>query len=240
MRTHRYNIFPKLSTAELDTLKEDLKARGQQDPIYTYEDEILDGQNRYHALTQLGVPEDKITFVAYTGDDPIGFTLSANLHRRHLDEAGRAFIAAKIATLALGDNQHTGKGKAAKGTSIEVASELLSVSRASVERAKRILKLGVPELLQAVETGNLSLALGAEISKQSPEDQTSSVEGISKDGPLLKPSAIDAFDALADKLVKKLQEMDIAKADDAATKTAKRLREVVNTKKAEANKKAAA
>ena len=78
-------------------------------------------------------------------DDPVAYVISLNLRRRHLDESQRAMVAAKLATLKLGDNKHS------EGPSIEEASRLLNVGHASVERAKIVQRTGAPELLHAVE-----------------------------------------------------------------------------------------
>jgi voltage-gated potassium channel Kch len=71
--------------------------------------------------------------------------ISLNLKCRHLSESQRAMVAAKIATLKLGDNQHS------EGPSIEEASRLLNVGHASVERAKTVQRAGAPELVEAVD-----------------------------------------------------------------------------------------
>jgi hypothetical protein len=47
-------------------------------------------------------------------------------------------VAAKLATLNLGGNQHS------EGTSIDGASKLLNVSPKSVERAKKVQRTGAP------------------------------------------------------------------------------------------------
>ena len=84
------NIFPLLEGPGFDALVEDIEKRGQQDPVWLYEGKILDGRNRYRALEKVGL---EALVRSYTGDDPIGFVLSANLHRRHLNESQRAMVA---------------------------------------------------------------------------------------------------------------------------------------------------
>src|SRR5262249_43579897 len=121
--------------------------RGQQEPIYLYEDKILEGRHRYQACKDLRLaPNTK----QYDGKDPLGFVLSANLHRRHLSESQRAMVAAKLSSLRVGSNQHT-----KQGPSIEEASKLLNVGHASVERARKVIAKGVPELVEAVEQGKI-------------------------------------------------------------------------------------
>jgi hypothetical protein len=121
-------------------LLEDIKANGVQQPIYMYEDKVIDGNNRVRACQLLKLELSCHQVHKYTGSDPIGFVLSINLHRRHLNESQRAMVAAKLANLGLGSNQHS-KGQ---GPSIEGAAKLLSVGHASVERAKAVLAKGDP------------------------------------------------------------------------------------------------
>ena len=118
-----------------------------------FEDKVLEGVNRTEACKRLNI---KVKARQYPGNDPIGFVLSANLHRRHLDASQRAIVAAKLADLELGANQNT------PGTPIGVAAKLLNVGRGSIDRARVVLKSGEPELIKAVETGEIPVSKAAE------------------------------------------------------------------------------
>jgi N6-adenosine-specific RNA methylase IME4/ParB-like chromosome segregation protein Spo0J len=155
-------LFPLLDGAGFDELVADIRVHGIREPIVLFEGKILDGRNRYRACIEAGVEP---TFTVYQGDDPIAYVISLNLRRRHLDESQRAMVAAKLATLKLGDNQHS------EGPSIEEASRLLNVGHASVERAKTVQRDGAPELVSAVERGNLSVSAAADIATRPPEEQ---------------------------------------------------------------------
>src|SRR5215470_8707112 len=100
------DLFPMLEdkSATFEALVDDIRERKQQEPVILYEGKILDGRNRYLACQRLG---REIQVKDFTGDDPIGFVLSANLHRRHLDESQRAMMAGKLSKFELGTNQHT-------------------------------------------------------------------------------------------------------------------------------------
>src|SRR5262249_14697824 len=150
------DLFPMLEdkSAAFEALVDDIRERRQQEPVWLYEGKILDGRNRYLACQRLG---REIQVKDFTGDDPIGFVLSANLHRRHLNESQRAMVAAKLTSLAVGANQHT-KGQ---GTSIDVASKLLNVGRAFIDRARKVLAAGDVKLVAAVEQGQVSVSAAA-------------------------------------------------------------------------------
>ncbi len=155
-------IFPRVEGQDFTELVADIREHGLHEPIVVYEDRILDGRNRYRACTAAGV---KPTFTVYTGDDPVAYVISLNLRRRHLDESQRAMVAAKLATLKLGDNQHS------EGSSIEGASRLLNVGHASVERAKAVQRAGTPELIHAVERGAISVSAAADVATLPAQDQ---------------------------------------------------------------------
>jgi hypothetical protein len=164
---HPYaDLFPMLDkdSVGFKALIEDIKANRQHDPAWLLDGKILDGRNRYNACQHLGI--DVLTR-DYIGSDPIGFVLSINLHRRHLNTSQRAMVAAKLANLTAGANQHS------EGTSIDVASKLLNVGRASVDRARQVLAKGDPSLIEEVEQGQTSVAAAA----GAPTGATTSEEG---------------------------------------------------------------
>jgi len=156
------DIFPLLDGQDFAGLVTDIREHGLHEPIVVYEDKILDGRNRYRACEAAGVEP---TFTVYTGDDPVAYVISLNLRRRHLDESQRAMVAAKLATLKLGDNQHS------EGLPIGRSSELLNVGERSVARAREVIDRGATELVQAVERGRVSVSAAADIATQPIEEQ---------------------------------------------------------------------
>ena len=155
-------LFPLLEGAEFDELVADIKAHGLREPVVTFEEKILDGRNRYRACEPAGIEP---TYTVYTGDDPVGYVVSLNLRRRHLSESQRAMVAAKLATLKLGDNQHS------EGLPIGRGSKLLNVGERTVARAREVQEHGAPELVHAVERGAVSVSAAADIATQPVDEQ---------------------------------------------------------------------
>jgi hypothetical protein len=148
-------IFPLLEGEAFADLVEDIAAKGLHEPVVLHEDKVLDGRNRYRACQEAGVAP---RFASYSGTDPLGYVISLNLKRRHLDESQRAMVAAKLATLKQGartDLSPIGEMSQAQ------AADLLNVGKRTVERAKIVLNEGSPELIAAVQAGELSVS-GAE------------------------------------------------------------------------------
>ncbi len=88
--------------AEFERFADDIEANGLQKPILVHPDgSIIDGRNRFRACEARHL-EPK--FRTYEGRDGelLDFVLSANLHRRHLNESQRAVVAAKMATMPQG------------------------------------------------------------------------------------------------------------------------------------------
>jgi len=92
------NIFPSMMETEYAALKADIAANGQRERIWTWRGMTLDGRHRERACEELGIPVKAQVFEG-TEADLVPFVISANLHRRHLNESQRAVVAARIATL---------------------------------------------------------------------------------------------------------------------------------------------
>ena len=165
MESHEYaNLFPMLPDAELQELANDIMAHGLQTLITTYQGKILDGRNRWRACEIAGVTPNS---TEYTGDDPLAFVVSGNLHRRHLSESQRGMVAARIADLHPGDNQHTKEVGSIGLTSKtqEEAAAMLNVGRETVKRARAVVTKGTPELAAAVDAGDITVSAAAALAK---------------------------------------------------------------------------
>jgi ParB-like chromosome segregation protein Spo0J len=156
------HLFPLIDGSEFADLVGDVRKHGLHESIVMFEDKILDGRNRYRACEAAGIEP---TFTVYQGDDPVSYVISLNLRRRHLDESQRAMVATKLATLKLGDNQHS------EGLPIGRSSELLNVGERTVARAREVQEHGTPELVHAVEQGVVSVSAAADVATLSVQEQ---------------------------------------------------------------------
>jgi 16S rRNA G966 N2-methylase RsmD len=80
---------------ELRELADDIRANGLHEPLWLYDDPelgivLLDGRNRRAACELAGVEP---TTRRYVGDDPITFSISQNMKRRHLTAGQKAAMA---------------------------------------------------------------------------------------------------------------------------------------------------
>jgi hypothetical protein len=139
-------IFPMIEGTEFDDLVADIKANGLHEPIVTYKGQILDGRNRYKACCLAGV---EAKYTEYTGTDPAGYVISANLHRRHLTASQRAVIAERLATAKRG-------GVQSANMHIAQAAKQCAVSPRLVHTARQIRKT-YPEKLNDVVNGKKTL-----------------------------------------------------------------------------------
>ena len=73
-----------------------------------------------------------------------------------LASSQRAMVAAGIANLQKGDNQHKKEGTSIDVPSIESAARQLNVGKASVERARAVKDKGAPGLADMVRDGKVS------------------------------------------------------------------------------------
>ncbi len=89
------SIFP-LDEEHIDKLAEDIENHGLLVPIETLDGKIIDGRRRWLACQKAGVEPD---ILEMQSDDPIGYVLSLNLHRRHLSPTQLSMCAARAGAL---------------------------------------------------------------------------------------------------------------------------------------------
>lgn len=153
-------IFPRMSEAEYEALKADIAAHGVREPVWIYQDMLLDGRHRQQACDDLGIDCPSREF---TGNDPLAFVWSLNGTRRHLTESQRAVVGLRMANLTEGRPKETAGIQA---VSQQRAADLVNVSRDSIQRAK-LVERDAPELLPKVEAGEITLnAAVGEIKKR--------------------------------------------------------------------------
>ena len=166
------DLFPPLSNEEQSELTSDIAKRGLIDStIWCYENKILDGWGRFMACDELGTdPARNIDpiFTEYVGDDPLGFVISKNVRRRHLNKSQLAMCAAKLANLPKGRPK---KNPQIYGFSQEDAARRFGISPKLVELACRVLKFAVPEIREAIDAGVLMINAAAQIATLSEGQQ---------------------------------------------------------------------
>ena len=152
-------IFPSMPPAEFDALVADITANGLREPIHVMGNSVVDGRHRYRACLQAGVEPQFV--VVPDGTDLNALVISLNLRRRHLDESQRAMVAARLANLPVGSNQHA----QICAPSQDSAAEMLNVSRRTVQHARAVLEHGAPELATAVDSGVIAVSSAAALSR---------------------------------------------------------------------------
>jgi len=231
------NIFPRMTNEEFEALVQDIKLNGLRQPIVLFEKKILDGRHRCEACRSAGRElTDKNFTDLPVGTDPLKFVISQNVHRRHLNESQRAIIAAGVAKLKHGANQHR-KEDGLNDLSTKEAATMLKVSEKSVKRARNVLDQAAPELVNKVRTGELRVGkLTKDILKKPHAEQVAAVN--KKPNPK-SVTADEAYDDAQDKLIQKLKALAPDNADAAATKTIRELKETVSLMKTAAKNAAA-
>lgn len=166
VRWHEYaDLFPWIEGQAFQELKADIAKNGVLEPIVFLDGAILDGRNRYVAARELGIEYPR---VEYEGNDPLGFVIAKNLARRHLTESQRGMVAKRLETMKQG--RPSGKD-ASLHVSRERAAELLNVSPRTVATAAKVLEQGAPELVAAVESGQVSVSAAADVATLPKQEQ---------------------------------------------------------------------
>lgn len=154
-------LFPRLSGAEFDALRDDIKANGLRTPIVLHGGMILDGGNRYRACVEAGVEP---VFTEFDGGSLVSFVLSANLHRRHMSAGQQAAIVASAQDWAKAQPAHRPAEKECNVAPLTTVADRASQSGASVRTQKMADKVAKadPALAVRVAHGEVSLPKAVE------------------------------------------------------------------------------
>ncbi|MCT4654229.1 MAG: ParB/RepB/Spo0J family partition protein [Cohaesibacter sp.] len=167
-------IFPMMDTEAFEQLKTDIAEHGQREPIIIHDGLVLDGRNRLKACQELGVEPDYKRFEG-SESDVVDYVVSLNLRRRHLNASQRAMVAATVANFTKADAGAQGgsnrKFAVASKKTTQQAADMMNVSERAVSTAKKIAKEGEPEVIEAVQSGDMSLNEASNIIQLHPEQQ---------------------------------------------------------------------
>lgn len=217
-------LFPMLADDRAAELAADIRAKGLIEPITLYEGKILDGRNRYLACRVAGVD---VRTDEYTGDDPVGWVISKNRHRRHLTDDQWAMVGvqslpmieaetekrrrASISTARSDETvlNSTPSEPLGSGYSRRTAAASVGVSQDRIRRAKA-LNAVAPDLGVAVALGEISLRQAEEVAKKDkpirPNRRPSLNPAAHVPGQVAAPPRPPRGDpALADRLYKMVQ-----------------------------------
>jgi len=178
------NIFP-LAENDIDAIAESIRQEGLKVPIETLDGKILDGRTRWKACKKAGV---KAKFREVKVDDPIAYVLALNLHRRHLTVSQAAMCAQRARAMydrRAKDRMLAGKKKDPPdncpegdfGDARDQVGEQFGVSGKSVDRAAKVQKDGVPDVVQAVDAGKVSVNRAAVIASYPAGMQSALLDG---------------------------------------------------------------
>ena len=177
-------VFPLMAEEDADgfnKLVEDIANQGEVlESIKIDKDgTILDGRNRIRAITELASQGVNITFNVEVLDTPRvqEWITSTNLHRRHLTDGQRAYVAAELA--ATGDVQ------------LKEAAKQLGVSERSAKRANSVRKNADEKTKQEVKSGKkkVSTAVRETTGKRQGSQTKQEIIDEAKDKGALPPKA---------------------------------------------------
>lgn len=166
-------IFPRMTSAELQRLADDIGAKGLLHPVVVHNGLVLDGRSRLEACRMAGV---KPVYVEWSGEgSPIDYVISANLMRRQVNTRQRAICAARSVPFFAAEARermlrgkadplaNSPEGAAAAQGSRDRAAKQWGVASRMVGDVMRALSAGQPDVVTALETGRISPSRAAAI-----------------------------------------------------------------------------
>lgn len=180
------NIFPLMRGQEFAALVADINKHGLREPVWMYDAQVLDGRNRVRACLELAIP---IPVRLYEGGDPVGFVVSMNLRRRHLDESQRGMVAARLANMRQGERTDIQPSANLQKVSQKNAADLLNVSERTVADATKVHQATSPEVIHAVDSGHIAVCAALPLASLPKDEQPQVLATIQQEAGEKKPTA---------------------------------------------------
>lgn len=190
------DLFPMMTTEELQALAEDIKENGQIYPIIVtelwnedeteHETVIVDGRNRYKACEMIGRepwtrPLDSEETIMGHGRDVLSEVISLNAIRRNLTRSQKAVVAASAWEMYEVEQGRPSKESVPRSGTLsgektrDRLADQFGVGKNAVQEARRLL-LEAPELAEKVRSGEGTLPDALELLRQSREKLEKSEE----------------------------------------------------------------
>lgn len=187
-------IFELIEGADFDALVDNVAKHGLINDIWLHPDgSILDGRNRYRACLEAGIKPRFQTWdgVGFAAD----FVWSLNATRRHLEGNARKIAAAKYAIELEREGEERRLANLKKGSEVptsptgdigdigrssEIAAEKFNESPRSIQRAVQVVKDGAPELIRAVERGDISISAAADVASAYADNKPRQAEIVAR------------------------------------------------------------
>ncbi|MDL2284638.1 ParB/RepB/Spo0J family partition protein [Oxalobacter sp. OttesenSCG-928-P03] len=166
------SALPACSSEEYDALKESIRAVGRiLIPGVTLDGQLLDGRNRYKIAKELDIP---FPTVELDDVDPREFVIAQNLTRRHMTQAQRGIAAVNVYGWLPNGVKSSARG-AEDVKSTEELAKIAGTSPRTIAQAKTVLKAALPEVVNAVNCGKISLKKAEYISKLPRDEQVAAI-----------------------------------------------------------------
>lgn len=202
------NIFPMMTDEEFNELVLSINNNAQREPIILHEGKIIDGRNRYNACLKLDIEP-------WVKDwDGVGSLLEyvkdKNLNRRQLTQSQKAMVGARMIPLwekygseakarmfagkkVTDPEQKTGQGRALRTN--EYVGEVIGANKTYVADARRVINIGSDELVNSVDSGEISLNVANNIVKLPKEQQVTALDEYRQRKQQPKPKPLKKEDA---------------------------------------------
>lgn len=171
--------WPQMNDKAFADLVASVREHGLIQPIILIKTQILDGKERQRACDEAGVTPH---YMPYLGDDPVGYSLAVNKHRRHLPIHELIFIAEKLATLKKGaplGNSNANKTNTLASAFVSNNETYAEIAAACgnqfhpnrIGDARAILEKGESNVIEMAKTGKVGINATAAYVRHTPREE---------------------------------------------------------------------